>query len=60
MWVLKAKGQTFYVASVRCNKPWETKETPDHPSTKGAIRIRNCSLTIDAQNVAILEDLAPP
>lgn len=54
MWILKAKGQTFYVNHVDCNVPWSTKETPDNPHTKGAIKVKNCYLTIDEQNNAIL------
>lgn len=46
MWVLKAKGQTFYVNHVDCKLGWSTKETPDNPSTKGAIKIRKCILQI--------------
>ena len=47
MWVLKAKGQTYYVNHVECYKGWSTKETPDNPATKGAIKIRKCSLLIE-------------
>lgn len=47
MWVLKAKGQTFYVNHVDCQVPWSTKETPDNPHTKGAIKVKNAVLTID-------------
>ena len=38
MWVVKAKGQTYYVNHVTANAPWSTKETPDNPHTKGAIK----------------------
>ena len=47
MWVLKTKGQTFYVNHVDANIPFSTKETPDNPHTKGAIQFRNCTLLID-------------
>lgn len=59
-WVLKAKGQTFYVNSVECNKPWSTKQTPDNAHTKGAIRIKSCQLMINEFNEAIIEDRRPP
>lgn len=52
MWVLKAKGQTFYVNHVDCQVPWSTKETPDNPHTKGALKIKNCTLSIDDQGNA--------
>lgn len=55
MWVLKAKGQTFYVDHVDCRVPWSTKETPDNPHTKGAIKIKNGTLTIDENNCAVIE-----
>lgn len=47
MWVIKTKGQSYYVDHVDCNVPWSTKETPDNPSTKGSIRIKNCRLLIE-------------
>ena len=52
MWVLKAKGKTYYVNHVECNVPWSTRETPDHPSTKGSIRIKRGHLKIDDDGVA--------
>lgn len=54
MWVLKTKGQTFYVHHVNALCPWTTRETPSNESTKGSIRLRNCSLEIDADGVATL------
>ena len=53
MWVLKAKGQTYYVNHVDCSVPWSTKETPDNPSTKGSIKIKNCNLEIVDGNARI-------
>jgi hypothetical protein len=55
MWVLKTKGKTFYVHHVNALCPWSTRETPDNDATKGSIRLRNCSLDIDAQGVATLK-----
>lgn len=46
-WVLKIKGKSYYVNHVICNKGWETKETPDNPSTKGSIKIKNCDVIIE-------------
>lgn len=54
MWVLKAKGQTFYVHHVDATIPWSTKETPDNPSTKGSLKFRNCVIQIDDQLNAII------
>lgn len=50
-WVVKTKGQSFYVNHVEATCSWATKETPD-ASTKGAIRFRNCRLEIDDAGVA--------
>lgn len=54
MWVVKAKGKTFYVHHVDGNAPWTTRETPDHASTKGSLRFRRCDLTIDKDGVATI------
>jgi hypothetical protein len=42
---------------VECNVPWSTKETPDNPSTKGSIKVKNVLVTIDAENNANLTNL---
>lgn len=47
MWILKFKGETHYVNHVECNASWSTKETPDNPSTKGSLKIKNVDVTID-------------
>ena len=57
MWILKCAGKTFYVDHVECNIPWSTKETPNNPATKGAIKIKNALLTIDDNNHATLTTL---
>lgn len=54
MWILKAKGQTFYVHHVDCETPWTTREQPDNPSTKGAIRIRRGNIHIDENANAVI------
>lgn len=45
-WVIKTKGETFYVKHVECNAPWSTKETPDNPSTKGSLKVKNVDMKI--------------
>lgn len=52
MWVIKAKGQTYYVHHVDVDCPFSTKETPDNPHTKGSLKFKNCVLTIDDDNNA--------
>ena len=47
-----AKGQTYYVEHVEANLAWTTKETPDNIRTKGAIKFKECLVTIDDDNCA--------
>lgn len=54
MWVLKIKGQSYYVNHVECNVPWSTKETPDNDKTKGSLKIKNCIVKIDDDLNAII------
>lgn len=54
MWILKTKGETYYVNHVTALAPWSTKETPDNPHTKGSIKIRNVILDINERNEATL------
>lgn len=58
MWVVRTKGKTFYVNSLNSQMGFDTKERPDHPSTKGLIRFRKANLTIDASGVAHLAPAA--
>ena len=51
-WVVKAKGQTYYVNHVSASAPWSTKETPDNAHTKGSIKFKNVDVTIDDENCA--------
>lgn len=57
MWVLKIKGNTYYVNHVDCKAPWSTKETPDNPSTKGSLKIKNCIVEIDDNNCATIRGI---
>ena len=57
MWVIKTRGKTFYVNHVTCELPWSTKETPDNPSTKGSIKVKNALLCINDLNEAQLTTL---
>jgi hypothetical protein len=42
MWVIKAKGQTYYVnhIDVDAGIGFSTKETPDNPHTKGSLKFK--------------------
>ena len=54
MWVIKTKGNTYYVNHVTCNAHWSTKETPDNPATKGSLKFKNVNVTIDENNNAFV------
>lgn len=58
MWVVKTRGETFYVEHVDCEVSWSTKETPDNLSTKGSIKVKDCLLVIDDQNCATISNLS--
>ena len=47
MWVVKCKGETHYVNHVTSTAPWSTKETPDNPHTKGALKFKNVECRIE-------------
>jgi hypothetical protein len=52
MWIIMAKGQTYYVDHVTATLPWSTKETPSNLRTKGAIKFKNCLIQIFDDNCA--------
>lgn len=52
MWIVMAKGETYYVDHVEANLPWTTKETPSNIRTKGAIKFKDCLVTIGNDNCA--------
>lgn len=54
MWILKTKGQTYYVNHVDSTVGWSTKETRDNPHTKGSLKFKNVDIIIDANNEATI------
>lgn len=54
MWIIRAKGKSYYVNHVTANIPWSTKETPDNSHTKGTIKFKDVHLKIDSDNCAEL------
>lgn len=52
MWVVKAKGNSYYVNHFTSEIPFSTKETPDNSHTKGSIKFKECLLIIDSDNNA--------
>lgn len=54
MWVVKAKGQTYYVDHVDMDSGigFSTKETPDNPSTKGSLKFKG-KLDITEENNSV-------
>lgn len=57
MWIIKAKGETYYINHLDCSIPWTTKETPDNDHTKGSIKFKKCLITIDENNCATISQL---
>lgn len=55
MWVLKFKGETYYVNHLESNASWSTKETPNNPATKGSIKFKNVMVSIDEYNNALIQ-----
>lgn len=53
-WTLKFDGKTEYVHHVDANASWSTKETPDNESTKGSLKFKNCTLSIDSDLIATI------
>lgn len=58
MWVLKIKGQSYYVNHVEANAPWTTKETPDNPTTKGSLKFKKVNVEIDGDEARIYASVA--
>ena len=54
MWVVKARGKTFYVHHMDCQAGFTTRETPEHPSTKGSLRVKRGTLSISAEGHAVI------
>lgn len=54
MWVVKAKGKSYYCHSVVSSIGFSTRETPDHPSTKGSIRFKKGILSISSEGHATI------
>lgn len=40
MWVVKVKGQTYYVHHLDSFIGFSTKETPNNPSTRGSLKFK--------------------
>jgi hypothetical protein len=53
MWVIKTKGETYYVKHVTSFVGWSTKEAPDNEHTKGSIKLKNVMLTIENDEAII-------
>lgn len=51
-WIIKVKGQTFYVHHLNSEVGFSTKETPGNPHTKGSLQFKGV-LTITEENEII-------
>lgn len=58
MWVVKCKGETYYVNHVEVSPGigFSTKETPDNPHTKGSIKLKG-NLKIYTENSEIFAEI---
>jgi hypothetical protein len=54
MWVVKVKGETYYVNHLDSEVGFSTKETPDNSHTKGSILFRGY-LTIGEDKIATIK-----
>jgi hypothetical protein len=58
MWVLKFDGHTEYVDHVDFQAvSFSTKETPDNPKTKGSLKFKNVTLTIENMVAKISQEI---
>lgn len=48
MWVVKTKGQTFYVNHLDSEVGFTTKETPDNDHTKGSLQFKGLLSIVEA------------
>lgn len=53
-WVIKTKGQTFYVNHLDSQVGFSTKETPDSTHTKGALQFKGALEIIVEDNGEII------
>lgn len=55
MWVIKHKGETYYVDHVDVSEGvgFSTKETPDNPHTKGSLKFKGRLEIIIVNNLTI-------
>lgn len=58
MWVLKVKGQSYYVNHVEANVGFSTKESPDNPSTKGSLKFKKVNVEIKDGDAKIYASVA--
>jgi hypothetical protein len=49
-WIVKHKGQTYYVNHMESKVGFSTKETPDNQHTKGSIQFRGILSIIQNEN----------
>lgn len=57
MWVLKSKGNTYYINHLDSKVGFSTKETPDNPHTKGSLKFRGTVTirTYEDETIATME-----
>ncbi len=53
MWVVKTKGQSYYVHHLDSKVGFSTKETPDNPHTKGSLKFKGTISIMESDNQLI-------
>ena len=55
MWVIKCKGETYYVNNVELkpNVGFTTKNTPNNIHTKGSLKFKGCLIIDENLNATI-------
>lgn len=53
MWVIKSKGETFYINHLESKIGFGTKETPESEHTKGSLKFRGKLVIIENEDKTI-------
>lgn len=53
-WILKIKGESYYIHHLEATAPFTTKETPENSHTKGALKFKKVHAKIDENGIGYL------
>lgn len=57
MWVIKSKGETFYVHHLESKIGFSTKETPESNHTKGSLKLRGKLVIIENEDKTLIAEI---